>query len=76
MLFNNLPDYEQGLEFCLDRCGLGEDIMAKLRMTLPKEFMDFYYTRPYRWTAQVHTAVAPEGGRRQEKNWLLPVQGT
>lgn len=26
--------------------------MAKLRMTLPKEFQDFCYTRPYKWTEQ------------------------
>ena len=26
--------------------------MAKLRMTLPKEFRDFYFTRPYKWTDQ------------------------
>lgn len=26
--------------------------MAKLRMTLPKEFKDFYNTRPYKWTEQ------------------------
>lgn len=26
--------------------------MAKLRMTLPKEFIEFYYTRPYKWAEQ------------------------
>lgn len=26
--------------------------MAKLRMTLPKEFIDFIYTHPYKWTQQ------------------------
>lgn len=26
--------------------------MAKLRMTLPKEFKDFYYRRSYKWTEQ------------------------